>query len=108
MLTPLWYWSDRARVSDFCMLAPSPVPQVAPIRHTRRNGERDIGFRFGRRLRELRKERGMTQTRLADEFGIDRSYLSDIENGKKSMRLATVEVVALGFKISLSELLRGL
>jgi DNA-binding XRE family transcriptional regulator len=107
-LTPWWYWNDRAHMSDFCMLEPTPVPQIAPIQHTRRQGERDICFRFGQRLRELRKERGMTQDRLADEFGINRSYLSDVEKGKKTIGLAMTEVIALGFKISLSELLRGL
>jgi DNA-binding XRE family transcriptional regulator len=104
----LWYWNKRAHVSDFCMLVPTALPQIAPIPHTRRQGERDICFRFGRRLRELRKERGMTQGQLADEFGINRSYLSDVEKGKKSIGLAMTEVIALGFKISLSELLRGL
>jgi transcriptional regulator with XRE-family HTH domain len=90
------------------MIAPTLVPQIDPIRHTRRKGEREICFRFGRRLRELRKERGMTQDRLAAEFGINRSYLSDIEKGKKSIGLAMTEVIALGFEISLSELLKGL
>ena len=50
----------------------------------------------------------MTQDRLATEFGINRSYLSDIEKGKKTIGLAMVEVIAIGFKISLSELLSGL
>ena len=104
----LWYWNKRAHVSDFCMLVPTAVPQIAPIQHTRRQGERDICFRFGRRLRELRKERGMTQDRVAAEFGINRSYLSAVEKGKKSIGLAMAEVIALGFKISLSELLSGL
>ena len=36
---------------------------------------------FGKRLRELRKQAGMTQRGLADEVGVDFSYLSKIENG---------------------------
>jgi transcriptional regulator with XRE-family HTH domain len=87
---------------------PTPVPQIATIRHTRRQGERGIAYRFGRRLRELRKERGMTQDRMATEFGINRSYLSEVEKGKKSIGLAMTEVIALGFKISLSELFKDL
>jgi len=36
---------------------------------------------FGKRLRELRKQAGITQRGLADKVGVDFSYLSKIENG---------------------------
>lgn len=81
--------------------------QTTPIQHARRQGERDVCFRFGRRLRELRKQQGMTQSRLALKFGVSRSFLSEVEKGKTSIGLAMAEVIALGFKISLSELMRG-
>jgi transcriptional regulator with XRE-family HTH domain len=60
------------------------------------------------RHRRLRKNRGWTQVRLAEEFGIDRSYISDMERGKKNICLPTMEVVAQGFEISLAQLVRGL
>jgi DNA-binding XRE family transcriptional regulator len=90
------------------MFVPTSLPPNTPTQHTRRQGERNICFRFGRRLRELRKARGMTQQRMAIRFGINRSFLSDIEKGKTSIGLATAEILALGFEISLSELLKGL
>jgi transcriptional regulator with XRE-family HTH domain len=90
------------------MLMPTPIPQSEPPQYSRRQGERDICYRFGRRLRDLRKAHGMTQTRMATKFGINRSFLSDIEKGKTSIGLATAEILALGFEISLSELLKGL
>ena len=37
---------------------------------------------FGERVRELRKEQGMSQRELADRAGIDFTYLSKIENGR--------------------------
>jgi transcriptional regulator with XRE-family HTH domain len=37
---------------------------------------------FGKRLRELRKDRGLSQRGLADRAGIDFTYLSKIENGR--------------------------
>lgn len=49
----------------------------------------------------------MTQTSMAARFGIDRTYLSDVEGGRKSASLPTLEVFALGFGLSLSELLRN-
>jgi DNA-binding XRE family transcriptional regulator len=64
-----------------------------------------IDSRFGARVRDLRKERQWTQLYMAIHFGIDRSHISDVERGRKSMTLALVEVVALGFGISVSELL---
>ena len=35
---------------------------------------------LGERLKELRRERGLTQRQLAEETGVDFSYLSKIEN----------------------------
>jgi ribosome-binding protein aMBF1 (putative translation factor) len=64
-----------------------------------------IDARFGARVRDLRKERQWTQLYMAVHFGIDRSHISDVERGRKSMTLSLVEVVALGFGISVSELL---
>jgi transcriptional regulator with XRE-family HTH domain len=65
----------------------------------------EIGIRFGQKLRDLRRSRGLTQLDMAIAFGIDRSYISDIECGKKGISLATLEVISLGFNIPLSGLL---
>jgi transcriptional regulator with XRE-family HTH domain len=80
--------------------AASSVPQNSP--------SLDVSSRFGLRLRELRRERNLTQLRMARDFGIDRSFISDVERGRKSISLPMLEVIALGMKISLSELLRNL
>lgn len=65
----------------------------------------DVISRFGSRLRKLRKQRGWTQLQLAEYLGINRSYISDLERGKKSAGLGTLEIIAIGFNISLSSLL---
>ncbi len=67
-----------------------------------------VSSRFGVRLRELRRERNLTQLRMAVDFGIDRTFISDVERGRKSISLPTLEVIALGMKLSLSELLKDL
>jgi len=69
---------------------------------------RDVSSRFGARLRELRRERNLTQLRMANDFGIDRSFISDVERGRKSISLPMLEVIALGMKISLSDLLQDI
>jgi transcriptional regulator with XRE-family HTH domain len=39
---------------------------------------------FGERLRELRKAKGLNQKQLADKVGIDFTYLSKLENDRRS------------------------
>jgi len=68
----------------------------------------DVSSRFGARLRELRRERNLTQLKMATDFGIDRSFISDVERGRKSISLPMLEVIALGMKMSLSELLQNI
>jgi len=45
---------------------------------------------------------------MAEKLGIDRSYISDMENGKKNVCLPTLELIAQGFGVSISRLLKGL
>ena len=68
----------------------------------------DVSSRFGVRLKQLRRERNLTQLRMATDFGIDRTFISDVERGRKSISLPMLEVIALGLKISLSDLLRDI
>ncbi len=87
------------------------VPQPCPLPVRRAEDPslpRDVASRFGRRVRELRQARAMTQIEVAVHFGIDRTFISDVERGKKSVCLPTMEIFALGFGLSLSDLLRGI
>jgi transcriptional regulator with XRE-family HTH domain len=45
---------------------------------------------FGRRLREIRTERGLTQAALAQASGLIDTYISDMERGLKVPSLTTV------------------
>lgn len=83
-------------------LFPSRLAMAPPMRSM------SIAETFGKRLRSLRTEHGYTQTQLADYLGIDRSFISDVERGKKCMSLTYLETVAQGFHISISELTRDL
>jgi len=65
----------------------------------------DIRTRFGRRLRKLRQQRGWTQVQMAEQFGLDRSYLADVERGKRNISIANLNIIASGFGLSLSKLL---
>ena len=68
----------------------------------------NITQRFGLRLRALRQKHGWTQVEMAEKFGIDRAYISDMERGKKNVCLPTLEIIAKGFGITISQVLKGL
>jgi DNA-binding XRE family transcriptional regulator len=88
---------------------PRPVTAInGPAKNSPANPHKDVSTRFGMRLKQLRVERQLTQVRMAREFGLDRSYISDVERGRKSISLPTMEVFALGLKLSLAELLTGI
>jgi transcriptional regulator with XRE-family HTH domain len=64
----------------------------------------DVRVLFGERLRRLRKQRGWSQAVMADILGLDRSYIAEIETGKRNVCLLNLKVIADGLKISLSQL----
>lgn len=49
---------------------------------------------FGRAIRELRKEKGLSQEAFADLAGIDRSYMGHIERGEKNVTLTKIYQIA--------------
>ena len=65
----------------------------------------DIRIRVGARLRKLRKQRGWTQVQMAEKLGLDRSYLADVERGKRNISIVNLEIIAKGFGLSLSRIL---
>jgi transcriptional regulator with XRE-family HTH domain len=69
---------------------------------------RDICISLGRRIRDLRRERGWRQIDLAEQAGINENYVSDLEIGKKEICLRTLNVVAAALGIKTSELLKGI
>lgn len=63
--------------------------------------------RFGEKLRTLRKRHGITQMRLASEFGYStNTYIGLIEKGKKTPSLAFVLRIAELFNVTTDQLVR--
>ena len=63
----------------------------------------DKNFSCGKRIRELRLERGLSQERLALNAGITPAYLGLVEREKRNATVAIVERICAGMDISLSE-----
>jgi DNA-binding XRE family transcriptional regulator len=60
---------------------------------------------FGARIRELRLARHMSQERLAEVAGLDRSYMSHVETGRRNVTLMTIRRLAVALKVEPSVLL---
>ncbi len=59
--------------------------------------------KFGQRVRDLRKKKGLTQEQLAEMAKIDYSYLNAIEAGRKNPSLKRIAKLARVLEISLPE-----
>jgi len=65
----------------------------------------DVRHRLAANLKRLRRERGWSQEALADEAGLDRTYVSGIERVVRNPTVTVVERVAVALKCSLGDLL---
>ncbi len=62
---------------------------------------------LGRRMRALRAKQGFSQEAFADHCGLHRVAVGLIERGRRVPSLKTLLIISMGFKISLSDLLKG-
>ncbi|WP_407353786.1 helix-turn-helix domain-containing protein [Luteimonas sp. R10] len=60
---------------------------------------------FGRVVSQARREAGWTQEELAHRAGVHRTYVGDLENGRKSPTLDVVETLARAFGRPANELI---
>jgi len=68
-------------------------------------GKRGLGLSFGKRLKKLRKEKKISQEKLADIIGISRSTLSMYELDKREPDIANIVKFADFFGVSTDYLL---
>ena len=68
----------------------------------------DILERFGQRVRDLRRAKGLSQEAFAAKCGLDRTYMGGIERGERNLALRNINLIAKTLGMSLSELMRGL
>jgi transcriptional regulator with XRE-family HTH domain len=68
----------------------------------------DITVQFGERVREVRQSRSLSQEALADLAGLDRTYISSVERGRRNISLRNIEAIADALGVGLADLLKGL
>jgi transcriptional regulator with XRE-family HTH domain len=61
---------------------------------------------FGKRIRQLRTERNLSQEQLAELTGFHRTYIGMVERGERNISLSNIGVFAKTFEISVSTLLK--
>lgn len=64
----------------------------------------EITIRFGQAVRKLRLEQGISQEELAERCGLHRTYISDVELGKRNVSLENIDRIATSLNKSLVEL----
>ena len=65
----------------------------------------DIQKKSGDKLREIRKQKSLSQEKLAFKCGLHRTYISDIERGSRNVSLKNIEKIAKALGISPKSLL---
>ncbi len=68
----------------------------------------DLLIRLGERIRRLRKKRGWTQVVMAEKIGLDRTFLADVERGKRNISILNLYLIAKGLRKTLPQLLSGI
>jgi transcriptional regulator with XRE-family HTH domain len=71
-------------------------------------GDSKLLTRFGERLRDLRQAAGLSQEAFAERCGLDRTYISGIERGRRNVSLQNLKLIAYALNTSLSRLFDGL
>ncbi|MBC7749505.1 MAG: helix-turn-helix transcriptional regulator [Methylotenera sp.] len=65
----------------------------------------DIKKKFGKQVKKLRLENGLSQEALAYEANLDRTYIPSIEKGERNVSITVMEQIANALKVKISVLL---
>lgn len=65
----------------------------------------DVRQRLAANMKRLRRDRGWSQEQLADEAGLDRTYISGIERQTRHPTITTVAKLAAALGASFADLL---
>ena len=60
---------------------------------------------FGKRVRDVRKKKGISQEKLAELSNIDRSYMGNIERGENNITLKKVYEICDALDIEIKEMI---
>jgi transcriptional regulator with XRE-family HTH domain len=64
----------------------------------------DIKSLLGKRIRELRKQKGLSQEELGWKSELHFTYIGGVERGEKNCSIITLEKIAKGLEININDL----
>jgi len=67
--------------------------------------KKKILIAFGDKVRELRKEKGLSQEELSFEADLHRTYIGMIERAEKNITLTNIEKIAKALDVKVKDLL---
>jgi transcriptional regulator with XRE-family HTH domain len=65
-----------------------------------------ILIRFGKNVQRIRKEKNISQEKLAEYAGLHRTYIGMIERFERNITLINAEKVARALGVNISELIK--
>jgi transcriptional regulator with XRE-family HTH domain len=65
----------------------------------------DLRVLFGKRVRELRLKRGLSQEELAELTGLHHNYVGSVERGERNISLVNIVKIARGLSVTPSTLI---
>lgn len=68
--------------------------------------KQDILIKFGDKIRELRKEKGLSQEQLSFKADLHRTYIGMIERAEKNITLVNIEKIANALEVSINDLMK--
>jgi len=68
--------------------------------------KKKILIEFGEKVRELRKEKGISQEELSYKTDLHRTYIGMIERAEKNITLINIEKIAKALEVEISKLLK--
>lgn len=63
---------------------------------------RQVLIKFGRKVRQERLKRGLSQEELAAKAGVHRTYIGMVERAEKNITLSNIEKICKALGLSLS------
>ena len=66
--------------------------------------QEEIRVAYGKAVRAIRQDKKISQEELGDLCGLHRTYISDIELGKRNVSLENIEKIAHALQMKKSEL----
>ena len=65
--------------------------------------KQDILNQFGKKVRELRKQKGLSQEELAFRANLHRTYIGMIERAEKNITIVNIDKIAHGLDIDINQ-----